>query len=204
MSQSIARAEMQSGVVPASEPASSEAVEELGPGDVQHLRGSSMKNPDSAYFARQHLNWPESELTPEELLRQAERSISDLILGSMPDPQGAVPHVDPVAQPTYIVTTNIGPATKSAQTTHTQTVEPASRGGLTLDDLGDVELDIAIELGRSELLIDEVMKLREGSVVTLDKLAGDPVDIIANGRLIARGELLVIDGMFGVRLIEVL
>ena len=115
-----------------------------------------------------------------------------------------MPHVDPVAQPTYIVTTNIGPATKSAQTTHTQTVEPASRGGLTLDDLGDVELDIAIELGRSELLIDEVMKLREGSVVTLDKLAGDPVDIIANGRLIARGELLVIDGMFGVRLSEVL
>jgi len=199
MSQSIARAEMQSGDVPASKPELPESVEELGPGDVQHLRGSSKKNPYSASVARQHLNWPESELTPEELLRSAERSISDLILGSMPEPQGSVPQVDPEAQ-----TTNIVPTTKTVQTTHAPAVEPVSRGGLTLDDLGDVELDIAIELGRSELLIDEVMKLREGSVVTLDKLAGDPVDIIANGRLIARGELLVIDGMFGVRLIEVL
>lgn len=81
---------------------------------------------------------------------------------------------------------------------------PAQSQSLTLEDLGDVDLEISIELGRAELLIEEVLKLREGSVVSLDQRAGDPVDIVANGRLIARGELLVVDGKFGVRLSEVL
>lgn len=73
-----------------------------------------------------------------------------------------------------------------------------------LSNLKDVELDLRIELGRTELLIDEVLKLREGSVVALDKLAGDPVDILANGRLIARGEVLVLNDNFCVRIAEIL
>jgi len=70
--------------------------------------------------------------------------------------------------------------------------------------LQEVELDLRIELGRTELLIEEVLKLREGSVVPLDKLAGDPVDILVNGRLIARGEVLVLNDNFCVRVAEIL
>ena len=76
-----------------------------------------------------------------------------------------------------------------------------------LTDLGklkDVELNLRIELGRTELLIEEVLKLREGSVVALDKLAGDPVDILVNGRLVARGEVLVLNDNFCVRVAEIL
>ncbi|MBA4031176.1 MAG: flagellar motor switch protein FliN [Planctomyces sp.] len=73
-----------------------------------------------------------------------------------------------------------------------------------LDALQDVELDIRIELGRTELLIDEVMQLREGAVVPLDKLAGDPVDILVNGKLLARGEVLVLNDNFCVRIAEIL
>ena len=73
-----------------------------------------------------------------------------------------------------------------------------------LDALEDVELDVRIELGRAEMLIEEVLKLREGSVVPLDKLAGDPVDILVNGRLIARGEVLVLNDNFCVRVAEIL
>lgn len=73
-----------------------------------------------------------------------------------------------------------------------------------LDVLQDVELDIRIELGRTELQIEEVLKLKEGSVVPLDKLAGDPVDILVNGRLIARGEVLVLNDNFCVRVAELL
>jgi flagellar motor switch protein FliN/FliY len=73
-----------------------------------------------------------------------------------------------------------------------------------LDILQDVELDLRIELGRTEMLIEEVVALKEGSVVTLDKLAGDPVDIIVNGRLIARGEVLVLNDNFCVRVAEIL
>jgi flagellar motor switch protein FliN/FliY len=70
--------------------------------------------------------------------------------------------------------------------------------------LEDVELDLRIELGRTELLIEEVLQLREGTVVPLDKLAGDPVDILVNGRLIARGEVLVLNDNFCVRVAEIL
>lgn len=73
-----------------------------------------------------------------------------------------------------------------------------------MKSLKEVELDLRIELGRTELLIDEVLKLREGSVVPLDKLAGDPVDILVNGRLIARGEVLVLNDNFCVRVAEIL
>jgi flagellar motor switch protein FliN/FliY len=73
-----------------------------------------------------------------------------------------------------------------------------------LETLQDVELDLRIELGRTELLIDEVLRLKEGSVVPLDKLAGDPVDILVNGRLVARGEVLVLNDNFCVRVAEIL
>jgi len=80
----------------------------------------------------------------------------------------------------------------------------ANTGGVGLGALQDVELDLHIELGRTELLIEEVLRLKEGSVVPLDKLAGDPVDILVNGRLIARGEVLVLNDNFCVRVAEIL
>ena len=61
----------------------------------------------------------------------------------------------------------------------------------------DETLDLRIELGRTHIGRDEVRKLRTGSVVPLDNAAGDPVDLYAGGRLIARGEVLVLDGKFG-------
>ena len=79
---------------------------------------------------------------------------------------------------------------------------PASTEIATVDLLRDVELDLRIELGRTHLDLEEVLKLRRGSVVALDKLAGDPVDIYVNGRLIARGEVLVLNDNFCVRVAE--
>jgi flagellar motor switch protein FliN len=75
--------------------------------------------------------------------------------------------------------------------------------GIGLSALQDVELDLRIELGRTELLVEEVLQLREGSVVPLNKLAGDPVDILVNGRLVARGEVLVLNDNFCVRIAEI-
>ncbi len=70
--------------------------------------------------------------------------------------------------------------------------------------LNDVHLRVKIELGRTRMLVEEVLKLGEGSVVELDKLAGDPVDVYANERLVARGEVLVLDDSFCVRINEVI
>jgi flagellar motor switch protein FliN/FliY len=73
------------------------------------------------------------------------------------------------------------------------------------NDRSEAELEIRIELGRAALPVEEATQLREGSVVALDKLAADPVDIVANGRLIARGEVLVLEnGNFGVQVAEIL
>lgn len=76
---------------------------------------------------------------------------------------------------------------------------PANSEQTTIELLSDVELDLKIELGRTVLTLEDILKLRKGSVVCLDKLAGDPVDILANGRLIARGEVLVLNDNFCVR-----
>lgn len=73
-----------------------------------------------------------------------------------------------------------------------------------IDLLRDVELDVKIELGRSRMLIDDVLRLGEGSVVELDKLAGDPVDVFVNDRLVARGEVLVLNDNFCVRINDIL
>jgi len=74
----------------------------------------------------------------------------------------------------------------------------------TLELLRDVELNLRIELGRTHMYLEDVLKLRQGSVVTLDKLAGDPVDIFVNGRLIARGEVLVLNDNFCIRVAELI
>ena len=79
-----------------------------------------------------------------------------------------------------------------------------SRDSATLELLRDVELDLKIELGRTHLNLEDVLRLRKGSVVPLDKLAGDPVDIYVNGRLIARGEVLVLNDNFCVRIAELI
>lgn len=70
--------------------------------------------------------------------------------------------------------------------------------------LNDVKLRVRIELGRTRMLVEDVLKLGEGSVVELDKLAGDPVDVYINDRLVARGEVLVLNDNFCVRISDVL
>jgi flagellar motor switch protein FliN/FliY len=81
---------------------------------------------------------------------------------------------------------------------------PASTEVATLDLIRDVEMDLRIELGRTHLYLEDVLKLRRGSVVPLDKMAGDPVDIFVNGRLIGRGEVLVLNDSFCVRVAELI
>jgi flagellar motor switch protein FliN/FliY len=73
-----------------------------------------------------------------------------------------------------------------------------------IDLLADVNLNVKIELGRTHMLVEDVLKLTEGAVVELDKLAGDPVDVYVNERHIARGEVLVLNDNFCVRINEII
>jgi len=73
-----------------------------------------------------------------------------------------------------------------------------------LDFLYDVQLNVNIELGRAELKVRDILSLQDGSIVELNRLAGDPVDILVNNRLIARGEVIVIDENFAIRVTDIL
>jgi flagellar motor switch protein FliN/FliY len=81
---------------------------------------------------------------------------------------------------------------------------PHSTDATGIGVLGDVSLQVRIELGRTKMLVEDVLKLNADSVVELDKAAGDPVDIYVNGRRIARGEVLVLNENFCVRVSEIL
>ncbi|HEX2839060.1 MAG TPA: flagellar motor switch protein FliN [Phycisphaerales bacterium] len=81
-------------------------------------------------------------------------------------------------------------------------LNPAQAHAMEL--LGDVHLNVKIELGRTRMLVEDVLRLSEGAVVELDKLAGDPVDVYVNDRHVAKGEVLVLNDNFCVRINEVL
>ena len=78
----------------------------------------------------------------------------------------------------------------------------ASKDNLQL--LLDVPLQITAELGRATMKIEDVLKLGPGSIIELNKLAGEPVDLLVNGKLIAQGEVVVVDENFGVRITSIL
>lgn len=79
----------------------------------------------------------------------------------------------------------------------------AAAGGADLGRLQNVPVELAIEIGRTRMTIGEALALGPGSVVTVGRLAGDPVDLLVNGRVIARGEVVAIDEELGLRITEI-
>ena len=78
--------------------------------------------------------------------------------------------------------------------------EETTDRGNNLDMILDVQLPIVVELGRTKMLIKDIVGLQRGSVVTLDKMAGEPANLVINGKVLATGEIVVIDDNFGIRL----
>ncbi len=132
----------------------------------------------------------------DELLKQA----------SFDDPagdSGSNPGSSPAAEPTTVATAvaELPEFGSVALPDFQQAIRDAQVSSIDL--LRDVDLNVKIELGRSRMLVEDVLKLSEGSVVELDKLAGDPVDVFVNDRLVARGEVLVLNDNFCVRINEI-
>lgn len=85
-------------------------------------------------------------------------------------------------------------------------VVSASQGGMprNLDFLLDVTLQVSVEVGRNRMTIQDLLQLGQGSVIELSKLAGEPLDIFINERLIARGEAVIVNEKFGVRITDII
>lgn len=126
-------------------------------------------------------------------------------MAAAPAPQMAMPE----QQPMYYA----APAPQTARVAPGVPVQPVqfaplTPGGVAVSDtnLGlimDVPLQVTVELGRTKKLIKDILDLAAGSIIELDKLAGEPVDILVNGKLLAKGEVVVIDENFGVRITDI-
>lgn len=175
----------------ANAPSAGDADRPLAQDDIESLLNQTKKTPPatkSSALTQKPVPTPRAsaeEILPEDmefLLRQAEEALASI-------------ESDPTAET---------PPGVAAFRLEEFSGAPASSDSATLDLIRDVELDLKIELGRTHMYLEDVLKLRRGSVVPLDKLAGDPVDIYVNGRLIARGEVLVLNDNFCVRVAELI
>jgi flagellar motor switch protein FliN/FliY len=81
--------------------------------------------------------------------------------------------------------------------------EDALSGARNLDLILDIPLTVTVELGRCKMLINDLLQLSQGSVVELTKLVGDPLEVLVNNKLVARGEVVVVNEKFGVRLTDI-
>lgn len=82
--------------------------------------------------------------------------------------------------------------------------KPASGNVQSLDFILDIPLKVTVELGRSKMAIRDILQLAQGSVVELSKFAGEPLEVLVNDKLIARGEVVVVNEKFGIRLTDII
>ena len=82
--------------------------------------------------------------------------------------------------------------------------ETDARGERELDFILDIPLELSVELGKAKLLVNDLLQLGQGSIIELNKLAGEPLEVYINRKLIARGEVVVVNEKFGVRLTDVI
>lgn len=130
---------------------------------------------------------PEALIQPEEPEVEEEEAISD---------EADKEEEKPTGTPTEVISGRYIEFEEFGESTPALTNE----NGKSMDLLKDVEMDVAVELGRIQLPLGKVLQLAKGSVIELEKLAGEPVDILVNGQRIAHGEVVVIDEHFGVRI----
>lgn len=102
------------------------------------------------------------------------------------------------------VMTGAQPTVQPAVFTSFETFQPQQAETKNLDMLLDIPLQVTVELGRTKRSVKDILELTSGSIIELDKLAGEPVDILVNNRLIAQGEVVVIDENFGVRVTDII
>jgi flagellar motor switch protein FliN len=102
------------------------------------------------------------------------------------------------------VMTGVQPVVQPAVFSNFETFQPQQPETKNLDMLLDIPLQVTVELGRTKRSVKDILELTSGSIIELDKLAGEPVDILVNNRLIAQGEVVVIDENFGVRVTDII
>jgi len=92
------------------------------------------------------------------------------------------------------------------QPANLEELTPAQGTGIhpELDFILDIPLEVTVEIGRTKMMIRELLKLNQGSIIELEKFVGEPVEVLVNGKLMAKGEVVVVNDRFGVRITEII
>jgi flagellar motor switch protein FliN/FliY len=85
-----------------------------------------------------------------------------------------------------------------------KTVAAAPREGVDMDFLLDVPLEVTVEVGRTKMLVNDLLQLQQGSVIDLEKMVGEPFEVYVNKKLMAYGEVVVVNEKFGIRLTDII
>lgn len=155
---------------------------------IEKLKGSEVEiSPQSQ---PQENKQPEPQVAPPPQVTQSQ---------STPPPQ-------PIPQPTQSQSSNVMHNNVNVQTAQFQSFDmnelAQQKENITI--IRDVPLEVTVELGRTRKPIKEILEFNPGTVIELDKLAGEPIDILVNGKFIAKGEVVVIDENFGVRVTDII
>jgi flagellar motor switch protein FliN len=94
-------------------------------------------------------------------------------------------------------------AAKGAADPNSPNLKLVANEGETLQFVLDIPLKVSVELGRTKILVQDLLKLHKGSVVELAKLAGEPLEVLVNDKVVAKGEVIVVNEKFGVRLTDI-
>ncbi len=124
--------------------------------------------------------------------------VADDLAASMAAPVAGVPTGVPPTEPPP------PPAPPAGASAPADAPKPATKEARNLDLILDIPLRVTVELGRARMVVSELLNLSQGSVVELAKLAGEPLEVLVNDKLVARGEAVVVNEKFGVRLTDII
>ena len=108
----------------------------------------------------------------------------------------------PIPQPAMYQTQNVNVQPAQFQTFTNYVMPPAAQENMGL--IMDVPLEVTVELGRTKKSISNILDFAPGTIIELDKIAGEPIDVLVNGKFVAKGEVVVIEESFGVRVTEII
>src|SRR5438093_6675565 len=115
--------------------------------------------------------------------------------------ENEIPPVQEAPQPPELATTEAAASAVDAAAAGVPGTSPRERN---LDLIMDIPLKVTVELGRTKMVVHDLLALGQGSVIELSKLAGEPMEVLVNDKLVARGEAVVVNEKFGVRLTDII